>query len=190
MSPRAPGSRPCDHLPRGPKLKTILRILPAVLIGAVVYGAPARAQLSSATTSSSVTATVVPAITLTKNVDMDFAKVVSGASGGTVVLSTAGARSATGGATLANGTGAAAASFTVGGDPSATYTITLPASVVINDGGSNNMTVNTFTSNPSGTGALSGGGSQTLSVGATLQIGASQPSGTYTGTFNVTVAYN
>jgi len=52
------------------------------------------------------------------------------------------------------------------------------------------MTVNTFTSTPSGTGQLSVLGSQALTVGATLVVGASQASGSYSGTFSVTVVYN
>jgi hypothetical protein len=51
------------------------------------------------------------------------------------------------------------------------------------------MAVSTFTSNPSGTGTLTSG-AQTLAVGATLTTVASQVSGAYTGTYNVTVEYN
>jgi hypothetical protein len=53
------------------------------------------------------------------------------------------------------------------------------------------MTVNTFTSTPTPTGTLTGG-TETLRVGATLNVGASQPAGTYvSGTpFTVTVNYN
>ena len=143
----------------------------------------------AATATSNVSASIVPAITITKNTDMDFADVVATASAGTVVLTTAGARSVTGGATLGNGTGTAAAAFTVAGDPASTYSITLPGSATITSA-PNTMTVNTFTSNPSGTGTLGAGGTQGLTVGATLVVGASQAQGTYTGTFDVTVAYN
>jgi hypothetical protein len=53
------------------------------------------------------------------------------------------------------------------------------------------MTVNAFSSNPSGTGTLTGG-SEVLNVGATLNVGAAQPAGTYTNAagFTVTVNYN
>jgi len=114
---------------------------------------------------------------------------VAGGSLGTVVMTPAGARSATGGTTLGNAGGAAAAAFNVTGQGNATYSITLPASTTVTSG-ANSMTVDTFTSNPSGTGTLSAGGSQALTVGATLHVGASQATGTYTGTFSVTVTYN
>jgi hypothetical protein len=55
--------------------------------------------------------------------------------------------------------------------------------------GGTTMTVDNFTSNPSGTGTLAGG-TQTLSVGARLNVGAGQVAGDYTGEFSVTVAYN
>jgi uncharacterized protein DUF4402 len=148
---------------------------------------PTLAAAASAT--ANVSASIVPAISISKDTDMNFADVVAGGSTGTVVLSAAGARSVTGGATLGNSAGASAASFTVSGDPSATYSITLPSSATISSGG-NNMTVNTFTSNPSGTGTIGGGGTQSLTVGATLQVGANQVQATYAGTFDVTVAYN
>jgi len=50
------------------------------------------------------------------------------------------------------------------------------------------MTVDTFTSTPSGTGTLTGG-AETLNVGATLQVGIGQATGSYTGTYSVTVNY-
>jgi len=53
------------------------------------------------------------------------------------------------------------------------------------------MTIDAFTSNPSGTGALTAG-SQVLTVGATLNVGANQVTGAYTNAtgFDVTVNYN
>jgi hypothetical protein len=156
---------------------------------AVLAAGGAHAQQNSATTSASVGATIVPAIAISKTVDLNFGDVVAGSSSGTVELSTAGSRLATGGTTLANTASTAAASFNVTGDPNGTYAITLPSSVDINSGG-DTMTVDNFVSNPSGTGLFSGGGSQTLLVGATLNVGANQPTGIYSGSFDVTVAYN
>ena len=159
------------------------------VLAAGVLSSQAGAQSNSATTSCNATATIVTSISLAKTADLNFGNVVAGGSAGTVVMTAAGARSSTGGASLGSAVGISAASFTVSGLAGAGYSITLPASTTLNSGG-NNMTVNTFTSTPSGTGALSGGGTQTLSVGATLQVGAAQPTGTYNGSFNVTVTYN
>lgn len=54
------------------------------------------------------------------------------------------------------------------------------------------MTVSVFTSTPSATGTIDGTGSQTLNVGATITVAASQPAGVYVSAtpFDVTVNYN
>ena len=56
--------------------------------------------------------------------------------------------------------------------------------------GSETMSLGSFTSNPSATGALSSG-TQNISVGATLTVAAGQVPGVYTsGNLSVTVNYN
>ncbi|UCH73103.1 MAG: DUF4402 domain-containing protein [Rhodospirillales bacterium] len=78
--------------------------------------------------------------------------------------------------------------FDIRGEKNTTFSITLPGSVILSSGGST-MTLNNFTSSPSGFGVLANNGQATLSVGATLQVGAGQPAGAYTGVFTVTVNY-
>ncbi len=58
--------------------------------------------------------------------------------------------------------------------------------------GSATMTVNGFTSTPSTTGTLGTGGTQTLQIGATLNVSAAQTPGNYTSAtaIPVTVNYN
>lgn len=149
---------------------------------------------ASATTTASASATVIRPITLTKVTDLNFGSVVPSAAAGTVTVVPAGTRSAGGGAGLAGSAGVTAASFTVGGEGAATYAITLPAAAVVITSGANNMNVTGFTSTPAATGTIGGAagtaGTQTLNVGAVLNVGANQNPGTYTGTFSVTVAYN
>jgi len=144
----------------------------------------------AATASANATATVVTPLSIAKNADMLFGKFIAG-TGGSVALTTAGARSATGGVTLfSQGSIQNAASFAVAGEGSYTYAITLPAGpVTISDGASHDMTVGSFVSNPSGTGTLAGG-TQTLLVGATLTVSNAQAPGSYSGSFSVTVDYN
>jgi hypothetical protein len=147
---------------------------------------------SQVTGTATATATIITPIAISKTVDMNFGNIAVNAVAGTVVLSPTGVRTKTGGVTLPiiNGT-ISAASFTVTGLGSYTYTITLPSTPLIISSGANNMTVTSFTSLPSGTGTLSGG-SQALTVGATLNVGANQAAGTYTSAspFTVTVNYN
>lgn len=112
-------------------------------------------------------------------------------SGGSVTVSAGGLRNAGGGVLLVPSGGGSAGSFSVTGDPSLTYAITLPANgVVVLTSGANTMAVDNFTSNPVLTGQLSIGGAQTLTVGATLSVGSNQPSGSYSGSYAVTVNYN
>ena len=143
------------------------------------------------TANAPASATIVAPIGISKTVDMNFGNVAVSASAGTVVLTPAGARTTTGGCTLPAVVGTvAAAAFTVTGTGTYTYSITLPTTLTITDG-THNMTVTTYTSNPSGTGALVAG-TQTLTVGATLNVGASQAANLYTNApgFPVTVNYN
>ena len=146
------------------------------------------------TASATASASIVTPISITNAGDMNFGNVAVSAAAGTVVLDPASTRSITGGVTLPVVTGTvAAAHFNVAGTPGYTYSITLPGAAILIESGSDNMTVDNFTSNPNLTGTLDGTlGTQTINVGATLHVGANQASGTYTSAtpFNVTVNYN
>jgi hypothetical protein len=160
---------------------------------AIVMLAFTASTFAQVTASATATATVVTPIGISKTVDMNFGNVAASVAAGTVVLATDGSRTATGGVTIpTSGVGtAAAASFTVTGQGTYTFVITLPSTDYTITDGTHNMIVNTFTSNPSGTGTLVAG-SKTLLVGATLNVGISQAAGVYTNGvgFDVTVNYN
>jgi len=169
--------------------KSILIFLAIVMV--VGFSNKAVAQ---ATASATATATIVTPIAITKTVDMNFGNVAVTGTAGTVVLTPAGTRSVTGGVTLPNVTGTvAAASFNVAGEGAYTYAITLPSTgyTITKAVTLETMTVNAFTSTPSGTGELTAG-AQTLTVGATLNVGVAQVAGVYTNAtgFDVTVNYN
>lgn len=162
----------------------------AIVIAILGLGTSASAQT---TASATATATIVTPISITKQVDMNFGNVaVQTATGGTVVLATDNSRTKTGGVTLPVNSGTVtAAVFKVDGEGSYTYSITLPSSPLTITNGANNMTVSDFVSNPSGTGQLTAG-TQTLNVGATLNVSAAQTAGVYVSStpFDVTVNYN
>ena len=126
---------------------------------------------------------------ITNSRGLAFGELVSSVTLGTAAVSPAGARTLTGGVSSGNSGGVTSASFTVTGLPLFTYSITFGGSGLLTSG-SHTMTVDTFASTPSGSGQLGLLGSQTLTVGATLHVSASQSSGSYTGTFSVTVVYN
>jgi len=114
-------------------------------------------------------------------------------SGGTVTIGPSGIRNASGGVVLVAAGSGSAAQFTVSGDPSAGYSISLPSNgtVELVNGAGQGMAVNGFSSSPDTVGQLSpAGGTQTITVGATLSVGANQPPGSYSASFSVSVDYN
>ena|SRR5450759_4694251 len=162
----------------------------ALSIVMVSFAASTFAQVSATATA---TATIVTPIAIANAANMNFGNVAVSAVGGTVILTPAGTRSTTGGVTLPAVIGTVtAASFTVTGLTGSTYTIAITGDPLTVTSGGNTMTVTTFTSNPTPTGLLAGLGTQTLTVGATLNVAAAQAAGTYlSGTpFTVTVNYN
>jgi len=147
------------------------------------------ANTYAASDTGTATATVMTPISISADTALDFGAFAP-STGGTVTIATDGARSSSGVVPSSTDTGNNGV-FTVTGQASATYAITLPSDGTVTiTSGANSMDVDTFTSNPSGTGTLSGGGSQTLNVGATLTVGSGQAAGSYSGTFDVSVEYN
>lgn len=172
-------------------MKNIFKSLAIASVAVIGFSSSSFAQ---ATASASASANIITPITIVKDVDMNFGNVaVSAVTAGTAILSPAGTRTTggAGGVTLPATTGTvSAASFTVAGQASYTYAITLPLSCVITDGASHNITVDNFTSSPTATGILSSGGTETLNVGATLNVAAAQAAGFYTNATGVPVTVN
>lgn len=138
------------------------------------------------------TATIVGPLTLTKVNDMDFGTIAVSAAVGSVVLATDNTRTASGGASLVPPANGLAASFTVAGQASETFAITLPADGTVTlTGPGTAMPVSAFNHNAGANPALNGTGTAAFTVGATLTTGASQASGAYSSAnFPVTVSYN
>lgn len=168
-------------------MKQIKKLM-VIAIVMFAFSATTFAQLTASATASAV---IIAPLSIAKDVDLHFGTAWRGASAGTVVVTPAGVRSATGGVTLSALTPTfTVASFTIQGEPTRAITITIPTTDVTITDGTNNMIVNTFVSNPvSGNYTLTGA-STTLTLGATLNVAANQPSGAYVGSFNVSVNYN
>jgi hypothetical protein len=142
-------------------------------------------------------------ITIVNNESLAFGSLVAG-SGGTVTIAPSnGARSATGGVTLMNST-YRAARFTVGCTPTPplfldcilplTYSINSVSGITLTSG-ANSMSVGfspySVNSGSSTQGQLLAllGGTDSLKVGGTLTVGNNQASGSYSGSFSVTVTF-
>lgn len=169
--------------------KKLLLIAGVAVTSASIYSS----TLIAATVSGDASANVITPLGVTQSAGMNFGDVAGDTGGTSVVLSTAGTTSGSG--VVAGGTTAAGA-FAVTGEVSTAYTLTLPASITIDDGGINTMLVNAFTTTLTAgppntfTSTLDASGDDNFTVGATLTIGATQAAGTYSGTYAVIVSYD
>jgi hypothetical protein len=175
------------------KITSILSIMALTAVfstGALAQAAPASA------TSANTTTTIVAPIAISTTTPLNFGSFATLSTGGTLVLSSLGSRTATGGVKLTAATGSpTAAAFAVSGEVSYAYTISLPTTLTlttaVTGAGTKTMVVGTFESSIGTAGTLTGG-SQNFTVGALLTVGSAQAVGTYinaTG-FIVTVNYN
>ncbi len=171
------------------KMKNLIK---TIVTTAAVLGCTS-SSFAQATATASSSATIITPISIAKTVDMNFGNLaVSGTLSGTTTLAPAGTRTTggAGGVTLPATTGTvSAASFTVTGQGGYSYIITLPTSCTLTSAG-HTMIMGSFTSSPSVTGLLAPGGTQTLTVGATLTVSAAQAAGTYTNAAGVPVTVN
>jgi hypothetical protein len=163
-----------------------------ILVSAIMisFAAGAFAQ-STDTEQTTATATIIGPLALTKVTDMDFGTIAVTGTAGTVVLGTDNSRTAVGPALVPPSAGVAA-TFTVSGEASRTFSITLPADGAVTlVNGANTMAVNGFQHDMGGSPALDGTGAAAFAVGATLSVGAAQAAGVYTSAnFPVTINYN
>ncbi|MFT7491685.1 MAG: hypothetical protein ACI80S_001280 [Pseudohongiellaceae bacterium] len=170
----------------------------AGLASIVVFGASNSCADAASTTS---TATVITPIAITKSADLVFGQFAPSSTGGTVTVSTSGARTATGGAILSTiGSTPTAAKFDIAGDNGATYSITWSTAATLSDGTAASTTmalsnISDFTgagatSGEVVEGTLSGSGAQSIYLGGELTVGASQADGNYIGDVTATVEYN
>ncbi|GAA0620571.1 hypothetical protein GCM10009422_15300 [Brevundimonas kwangchunensis] len=174
----------------------IKSIAAAAALVTVAIAAPAMAQ-SSAQTTGTGSITVIRPLTITKNADLKFGTVVRPSTGsGTVTVSAAGARSVAGGVVgLSSGDTPQAAQFTVDGEGGQSISVTIPSTFSIANG-SDTLTVTT-SNNLSGSAAtqtlsnsLGSAGSLSFRVGGSVPVASTSPTGTYSGTFTVSAAYN
>jgi len=148
---------------------------------------------AQATAAASIGVNIVTPISITKSEDMVFGNISTNGSTGTILVGTEGTRTPTGGVTLPAANGSpTAASFIVTGSGNYTYSISLPGSPIILSGTTEGVTVGTFVSNPASTGKLTAAGTQTVYVGATLNLPASTVAGSYANAsgLRITVNYN
>lgn len=148
----------------------------------------------AANTTASSSGTVVAPIAITKAADLAFGSFAA-VTGGSVTVSTSGARTV-GGAVLALGGTPAAAKFDVTGETGATYTISVVGDATLTSGAdtmafavASDLTGANATTGTVASGTLTAG-AQSIFVGGTLTVASAQPAGTYSGNITATVEYN
>jgi len=154
---------------------------------------------AQATRNTSASVTILTPLAITELSPLNFGTMsVSEETGGVCILSTLGVRSPTEGVNLSEQSPSATnASYTITGDVNATYIIDLPESITVNNEISGATMIITFVqARPSSTGSdgligtLSSSGTDSFTVGGTLNVEAGQDVGYYDGNFLVTVSYN
>jgi len=152
----------------------------------VLAAALASTSAHAATANADATATILEQVTVTKSADLDFGTIVVGATGGTVDISTAGARTCA--AALVCSGAVTAAAFDVDGTTGEVVDVTVPANVTLTSG--TGPTATSMTATLSGSDAtITLDGTDAFTVGGSLAVGANQAAGDYSGTFTVTVDY-
>ena len=173
------------------KMKTKFYAIAILMIG---FSANSFAQ---STAYASTTAVLVTPISIAKTTDMHFGTVASSSTAGTVALDFVDGRTPTGGASLPAGSVLQkTAVFTVTGEGSSGFAITIPAAAITLTGSiAGTMTVDNFVCDMGASTTLALG-TKTLKVKAILNVPANTVAGVYTNNLGnasalfVTVNYN
>lgn len=160
-----------------------------LLVSAILWSAAAPAA-GAATQSAAGQVSILSPLSVLKNADLDFGSLAVSGAGTAVLDPVAGSLTTTGGVTRA-GTSAHAAQFTGTGSKNSVVHIRVPTApiTVTRVGGTETMTVSSFTLDQAANLKVPASDIFNFAVGATLNVGAGQAVGSYTGTFQVTVQY-
>jgi Mat/Ecp fimbriae major subunit len=162
------------------------RFMKAALAGTVFAAAFAATGAQAATATATAKAEILQQVTVTKNADLDYAVIVTGATASTVQLTPAGVRTC-GAGLVCTGT-AIAADFTVAGTTGKVVTISAPGTVSLTSG-ANSMS-STLVGSASTLTISATAANNKFQYGGTLSVGANQADGVYTSAaFTVTVNY-
>ena len=157
-----------------------------ILLALIISGTTFAQNSATSSGTATVNAEIVSPISVTDGTELNFGRIIGNTDGGTVTVATDGGRTASVNDLLAPSTSVQAASFTVKAAAGYNYSISIPG--IDLTGAGDDMSL-TFTNNL-GTESVQGtGADQTLNVGGALTVNPGQVEGDYTGTVEVTVAY-
>lgn len=177
-------------------MKRVLFIFATIILVAL-FSTKSFAQVTETTDAG---AKILTVLTISETMDLHFGTMgVLTGTGGTCILATDGTRTQTGGVNLSSLAPLHRnAEYLVTGEANYQYAITLPATITITHSNNiNTMSIGNLLAKCASASAngLIGTldaltGEDTFKVGGTLNVTAGQYPGVYTGTFDVTVAYN
>lgn len=151
--------------------------------------------VAQTTITGNIQTEIVAPITVEETEQLNFGKILTQTSGGTVQISPDNNRVSTGNVALTNDI-YNAGSFVLATTPNSLITVVLPQGKLKlhSSSGSGELTVDQFVSNISSTGQNTNAtdGKLRINIGATLYVGdwKSNPTGTYTGTYEIVFPYN
>ncbi|KPF89767.1 DUF4402 domain-containing protein [Novosphingobium sp. AAP93] len=167
-------------------------IIAAAFVTAISAG-HAYAAANNASATADASSTIIQPVTILKNNDLAFGRIVKPASGSGNVEITNAADSivASNGAVALSGIATSRAKFTISGEGAQSVSIVVPPTVTMSNGTS---TIDVALSGDLGTstvlsGALGDTGTAALNVGGSFTLPSTTKTGVYTGTFQVDVAY-
>lgn len=163
-----------------------------LVAGATLFAMPAFAQSDTASATGSTT--IVRPVTITKDADLAFGKIIRPGTGTSAVSMTDAADTVTAdGDGFAVGGGTSRAKYTIDGEGGQVVALTVPANFnMTRSGGAETLTVTldpdlgatTTLSN-----ALGAAGTKALNIGGSFSVLSTTVTGLYSGSFDVTVAY-
>ncbi len=171
------------------KIFSVRKLKLALILGIGLTASPAAAENSSVAFAQT-SAQILETLNLGVSSDFNFGSFTSSGADGTVLITTDGTRSATGGVSLVSGN-ASPAKFTVTGSSGEQLSVTGPSADVEltkEGGGSSLILTNIVISAPESL-PTTPGEAAVIQVGGKLVIAANQAAGTYSGQFDLTVTY-
>lgn len=162
----------------------------AAAIALCAAGTAARAEMMQARAQAIARAVILDASEVSGQRDLAFGDVAPGPVAGSVLIDpVTDARATVGGVTALAGT-AHSAAFVAPGTPDRVYIVQLPdAPIRLSNGTGATMTVSDWTSNGPSVRRFDASGIAVVQVGGRLNVGADQPEGTYSGTFEVRIIF-
>jgi hypothetical protein len=129
---------------------------------------------------------ITPNISVSESRSLNFGQVLT-LGAGTVIISAEAVPVRTGTAMIITNSSFSSGSFDVTGDEDLSYTVTVPTTISLVGTGA--AIAGSLISSPAAAAGLLTSGAQTVYVGGTITVAATQAAGSYSATYDVTVSY-